>query len=67
MKQSIQIRLDQEQLELLDSLSLKSGHSLAALVRWCVTKSLPRLAENIDHNLRTQVPNESTIDTKPGV
>lgn len=54
------IRFTDEQLTVLDTLSVKSGKSIAALVRWCVDKSLPTLAGNIERN---SVPIESTIDT----
>ncbi len=58
-----QIRFTEEQLVALDALSIKSGHSIAALVRWCVEKSLPALVGNIERSLIAPVPNESTIDT----
>lgn len=53
MKERTQIRLDPAQREKLDALSLRSGQSVAALIRWCIEKSLPTLQENIDRNLRT--------------
>lgn len=56
------IRFTDEQLTVLDTLSVKSGKSIAALVRWCLDKSLPILAGNIERSLA--VPSESTIDTK---
>jgi predicted DNA-binding protein len=52
------IRFTDEQHVKLSALSLQSGHSVAALVRWCVEKSLPALAGNIEQQV-----NESTIDT----
>jgi hypothetical protein len=61
----IAVPLDADQRALLDALSAKSGIPVAAMIRWCVTKSLPTLAGNIERSL-AQVPNQSTIDVKPG-
>lgn len=61
MKTATLIRFEPDTLTKLDALAEKSGHSIASLVRWCVEKSLPTLAGNIDRAL--VVPNESTIDT----
>ncbi len=47
-----QIRFTEEQLVALDALSIKSGHSIAALVRWCVEKSLPTLTANLEASVK---------------
>lgn len=62
VKQETKIRFETDTLDKLDALSARSGRSIAALVRWCVDKSLPTLAGNIERSLA--VPIESTIDTK---
>jgi hypothetical protein len=54
------IRLPEPQRAQLDALAAQSGNSVAALIRWCLDRSLPTLAGNIARNT---VPNESTIDT----
>lgn len=56
------IRFTEEQLAALDALAAKSGQSIASLIRWCLDRSLPTLAANIERNA---VPSESTIDVKP--
>jgi hypothetical protein len=64
----LQIRIDDDQRAALESLSERSGHSIAALIRWCIKNSLPLLAGNIEKQIcdeRTRVPNESTIDAPP--
>ena len=52
MKQETKIRLDPDQRAALDALAVKSGHSVAALIRWCVKNSLSVLAANIERNAR---------------
>jgi predicted DNA-binding protein len=46
-----QIRFEPDTLNRLIALSQQSGHSVPALVRWCVEKSLPTLAGNIERSL----------------
>jgi len=44
------ITLDPAQRAKLDTLAASSGHSVAALIRWCIDNSLPTLAGNIERN-----------------
>lgn len=47
MKTATLVRFEDEQLSALDELSVQHGKSLAALIRWCVTDSLPRLKDKL--------------------
>ena len=53
MKQATRVRLEPDQRATLDALSQQSGHTLAALIRWCIKNSLPVLEANIRKNAST--------------
>lgn len=53
------IRFEPDVLTRLNALAEQSGNSVAALVRWCVDKSLPVVAVNIERNAKTDASTQS--------